>query len=185
MQLKQGARILAIDDSFFRKGDKDNLLVGIIGRMGVVEGVISFRVSVDGDDATRKIIRRTTASRFSDQIRLIALNGVAVAGLNIVDLEEASKRLGMPVVNIVRRKPHSSELAKAIRLRGKDSERKLALLQRLNASFTTKRMNGFYVQCAGAEPKELSKLLPEAVSLLRLAHFVANGVATGESRGRI
>ncbi|VVB77026.1 Uncharacterised protein [uncultured archaeon] len=63
--LKKGARILAIDDSSFTKGDKDALVAGVIGREGVVEGVISFHVSVDGTDSTGKIIRSVKKSKFA------------------------------------------------------------------------------------------------------------------------
>ncbi|MDE1855478.1 MAG: DUF99 family protein [Candidatus Micrarchaeota archaeon] len=185
MPIKQGVRILAIDDSAFSKKDKEALVVGVVGRQDLIEGLLSFSVRVDGSDATGKIISKVRSSHFSDQIRLIALHGVTLAGLNMVDIEKVGRELGVPVVSIIRRKPHSSELEKAIRSVGKSSSSRLALLKRLNKSMKIERSKGFYVQRAGIKKEEFARFQDSAVHLLRLAHIIANGVATGESRGRV
>ncbi len=183
--MKQGIRILALDDSSFKKGERDNLIVGVVGRGDLIEGILSFRVAVDGDDATGKIIKKVRGSRFSGQIKLIVVNGIAIAGLNFVDIGEVSRSLRIPAVNIVRRKPHSTELSKAIRASGASAKKKLALLKKLNSEFKITKVGGFYVQCAGIKPAEFSRFLQSAMHFLRLAHLIASGVAIGESRGRI
>ncbi len=185
MPVKQGIRILAIDDSSFRKSDKEALVVGVVGRPNVVEGVLSFRVKVDGSDATEKLVSKVVHSRFSDQIKLVAIHGVTLAGLNMVDIIKASRELGIPVVSIVRRKPHGKDLEKAIRAKGVGSAKRLALLSRLNSKLKIERANGFYVQRSGISKNEFLGLQRGAVELLRLAHLIANGVATGESSGRM
>jgi hypothetical protein len=183
--MKSGIRILAIDDSSFSKKDKEALAVGVVGRGELIEGILSFKVKVDGDEATETIIKKFKVSHFSDQIKLIALHGVTLAGLNMVDIMRVNKTLKIPVVSIIRRKPHSAELVKAIKAAGSGSKRKLALLKRLNATLKTETSTGFYVQCAGITSKEFAKFQSSAVHFLRLAHLIANGVARGESRGRI
>ena len=185
MPVKQGVRILAIDDSSFGKNDKEALVVGVVGRRDTIEGVLSFAVKVDGSDATQKIMKKVKASHFSDQIKLVALHGVTLAGLNMVDIIELSKRLRVPVVSIIRRKPHSPELVKAIKTAGAGSASRLALLRKLNSKLEITRSKGFYVQVAGMKVEEFSKLQDVAIGLLRLAHIIANGVSRGESRGRI
>jgi endonuclease V-like protein UPF0215 family len=102
--LKRGIRILAIDDSSFCKSDSDALVVGVLGREGVIEGIISFRVKVNGSDAAEQIIRRVGKSKFLGQIRVVAVHGATLAGLNIVDAEEISDELGLPVICIVKKK---------------------------------------------------------------------------------
>lgn len=185
MQLKSGVRILAIDDSHFTKKDKLALAVGVIGRPGVIEGIISFDVHVDGDDATSTLIRKVRSSRFADQIRLIVINGITLAGLNMLDLQEVSERLHVPIVSIVRRRPHQKKLEAAIRKSGKGVEWKLALLKKLNASLEIKRMQGLYVQPAGISHDAFKPTEMQAYYFLRLAHLIAGGVAKGESSGRI
>jgi endonuclease V-like protein UPF0215 family len=185
MPVKQGIRILAIDDSSFGKGDMEALAVGVVGRGELVEGMLSFKVRVDGNEATEKIIEKIRRSHFSDQIKLVVLHGITLAGLNMVDIIKVSKELKIPVVSIIRRRPHSAELERAIEASGENAKKKLALLKRLNAVLEINKSGGFYVQRAGIGAKEFAKFQPSAVHLLRLAHLIANGIARGESKGRI
>ena len=157
----------------------------MIGRQNLVEGVLSFSVKIDGSDATQKIISKAGRSHFKDQIRLIALHGVTLAGLNMVDIIKVNKELKMPVASIIRRKPHSKELEKAIRIAGSNSAKRLALLNKLNTELKIARSKGFYVQLSGISGKEFAKFQESAIRLLRLAHLIANGIARGESKGRI
>jgi endonuclease V-like protein UPF0215 family len=186
MALKKGSRILAIDDSSFSKKDKQTLIVGVVGRDDETEGIVSFRINVDGSDATEKIIRKVKASRFYDQIKLIAIHGITLAGLNVVDIANVSENLEIPVITVLRKKPHRGELEKALRAaRVADFKMRLALLRKINKMAKVERVNGFYVQCIGIETKEISGLLEKSVRFLRLAHIIANGIARGESKGRI
>jgi endonuclease V-like protein UPF0215 family len=185
MQLKRGIRILAIDDSHFTKEDGRALAVGVVGRPGVIEGILSFRVAVDGNEATRALIHRVRTSKFAGQIKLIVTNGITLAGLNMLDLEEISERLRVPVVSIVRRRPHKTRLEAAIRKSGKDVRVKLALLKKLNANLSIKRVEGLYVQPAGISNEAFKPMQANAYYFLRLAHLIASGVAKGESRGRV
>jgi uncharacterized protein len=183
--MKKGIRILAIDGSAYGKTDADSLIIGVVGREDGVEGVISFRVGVDGSDATDKIIGSVSRSRFADQIRLVAVHGITLAGLNLVDIIRLNRDLKIPIVSIVRRKPHRKELEKAIRASKNGIERKLHLLKSIHENSETFRKDGFYFQCAGASKKDLAEVSEGAIGFLRLAHIVANGVARGESKGRI
>jgi endonuclease V-like protein UPF0215 family len=185
MQIKQGVRILAIDDSSFSKKDEEALAVGVVGRGELIEGILSFKVKVDGNEATEKIIGKVRSSHFSDQIKIVALHGITLAGLNMIDVMNLSKELHVPVVSIIRRKPHSSELQTAIKANGRNMKTKLALLRKLNTNLKITRSKGFYVQHAGIEAKEFAKFQQSAIHFLRLAHLIANGIARGESRGRI
>lgn len=184
MPLKSGVRILAIDDSSFSKKDREALAVGVVGRGDLIEGVLSFKVKVDGSEATEKIINKVKKSHFSDQIKLVALHGITLAGLNMVDIIKVNKTLKIPVVSIIRRKPHSTELQTAIKASGINAKKKLELLKKLNAALKITRSNGFYVQHSGMEAKEFAKFQANAVHFLRLAHLIANGIARGESKGR-
>jgi hypothetical protein len=181
---KSGVRILAVDDGPFEKGDRRVLVVGVIGRERVVEGLISFRVEVDGTDATSKLVRALNSSRFGSQIRLICVHGITVGGLNILDLVTLHKKLGIPLIAITRKKPHTSLLKRAIRASGKHSEEKLGLVDVVVKSASSRKLGIFYVQSIGAGSRELERFIGPSVELLRLAHIIASGVELGESRGR-
>jgi uncharacterized protein len=184
--MKSGIRILAIEDSPFNRMQKECMLIGVVGRPDVIEGILSFKVKVDGSDSTGKIIKGLKGSRFIDQVKLIALNGNTVAGMNIIDMLEVSRKLKMPVIAITRTKPHPSLLKRAIKLAlPKEYRKKAELIDRMSRGMDISKASGFYVQCIGANPKEVKELVEPAVKMLRLGHIIASGVAKGESTGRL
>ncbi|MDE1823600.1 MAG: DUF99 family protein [Candidatus Micrarchaeota archaeon] len=182
--LKKGARILVIEDSPFKRNDKSVFILGIIARNDIVEGAISFYVGKDGDDAAEMIIRSVRKSRFSDQIKLVVTNGIAIAGLNIVDMTEIKRRLRIGAIAITRKKPRPMLLRRAIRVMTKDRE-KLALFNRLSKEISIYKSKGYYLQTLGIEKGDAGRLVSDAVKYLRLAHLIAGAVVRGESKGRI
>lgn len=184
--MKSGIRILALTTAPIQN-KKNTLLVGVIGRYGVVEGVISSKITVDGSDSTQKIIRLFKGSRFREQIRLIAVNGVALAGLNLIDMRKVEKSTGTMMMSVTRTKPHPSQLEAALKRRstshGANPKDKLLLLEHFK-ELNQYRSSGFYIQTSVSE-MEISNIVVESVKLLRLAHIIARGVSTGESKGRM
>ena len=186
--MKQGIRILALEDSPIKRNKPDSkcLLVGVVARPDIIEGVLSFNVTVDGDDSTQIIINKVKGSRFYDQIRLIAINGNTVAGMNVVDIGEVSKKLKMPLVAITRKRPHPGKLKLSIKKAcPKNYKTKAAILERTAKNASVARIGGYYVQFAGAKRVELRKHVSSCADLLRLAHIIASGISSGESRGRL
>ena len=181
---KKGIRILAIDDSSFSRSDSNVLVIGVIGREDVVEGVISFYVERDGADSTAKILGAISKSRFNGQVRIIAMNGMVLGGLNVVDAYALNRRLGVPVIAVTRKRPHARLLENAIRKSGKEIEKKISVLDRVNRSIHLTRRGGFYFQCLGINDTGAT-VADNAVRLLRLAHMIATGMANGESKGRL
>ncbi|MDE1851766.1 MAG: DUF99 family protein [Candidatus Micrarchaeota archaeon] len=182
--LKEGARILVIEDSPFRRTDKSVFALGMIVRNDIVEGAMSFMVKKDGDDSADKIIRAVKRSRFKDQIKLLVINGIAIAGLNIVDMAKIREMLGIGSIAITRKRPRPSLLRRAIRTMTKDKE-KLSLFNRLSNEISIYRANGYYLQAFGIEKKDAVKVASYAVKYLRLAHLITGAVVRGESKGRI
>ncbi|MEM0087092.1 MAG: DUF99 family protein [Candidatus Micrarchaeaceae archaeon] len=182
--MKAGSRIIAFDDAPFRKADKKCLVVGVVKRQSEVEGVLSFNVDVDGIDATKMMIEHILKSRFKNQIRLIAINGIVVAGLNVVDMVALYKKMGFPVIAVTRRKPHAALLENAVRKSGRNVEMKLKILRRIS-KIKIERIGGFYVQPYGIAAKDAENLVGIAAGALRLAHMIASGVTSGESKGRL
>jgi hypothetical protein len=186
--MKEGARFLAVASGpIYERKKKTTLLVGIVGRKGTVEGVLSDRVGIDGNDATRKIIKMARSSRFSSQIKAIAINGIAIAGLNVVDVKTVERKAKIPVIILTRKKPDFVALEKAL----KSSENqetdlikgKIAIVKALNSERPFVKAGGFYVQ--SGKKIDYDKGVAIAFELLRLAHMVAKGVSTGVSKGRI
>lgn len=183
--MKKGVRILAISTGP-TKG-KRTLLLGIVSRDGIIEGVLSSEIAVDSTDSTYKIASMIKKSRFKEQIRLIVLNGMGLAGLNIVDARRLQKLTNTKIISITRKKPHPNELIKALRAFSRDTEadvkERIGLVADLE-NFNVFRIHGFYTQTMLGK-EDAGKFILDGVKLLRLAHLIASGVSEGESKGRI
>lgn len=185
--MKQGVRIAAFASGPIKgRGRKGKLiLVGVIWRNNTMEGVVSNRIVQDGKDSTNAIINSINKSRFKPQVKAIALNGVALAGLNIVDIRKLKKMLGTEILIVTRRRQRPAELIKAIRLYGGAVKSKQLMIKLVNeqAKLKLNAKSGFYFRASIENtPKTI---IEEAVAALRTAHLIARGISTGESKGRI
>lgn len=185
--LKKEIRVLGIDDSPFKKSQKEKVLVvGSVFRGGLfLDGVLSTNVEIDGDDATEKIIRMVNSSKFKPQFQCILLNGIAVAGFNIIDIKELGEKTKIPVMVIIRKKPNI-QLIKDTLARINKKE-KIALIEKAGYVIPAGKI---YMQLAGIgieKAKEILKitctrsLIPEPI---RISHLIASGIVDGQSRGK-
>jgi endonuclease V-like protein UPF0215 family len=182
--MKQGIRALGVDDSPFVRTQKRVLVVGAIYRDDVLEGVLSTHVERDGFDATENIAAMVKKSKFCRQLHAVFLNGIMLAGFNVVDIKRLSNALRIPVIAVVRRKPDMDAVKKALsNLPGYG--RKLHLLEN-----DVRKFGSTYLQTAGA-PHERAHALAAHFSThgnipepLRIAHMIAGGIVRGASHGR-
>lgn len=183
--MKSGVRILGVACAPAEK--KKTLLIGIVSRRGYIEGVLSSIVSVDGTDSTKTIAQMLNNSKFRDQVRLVVLNGVGVAGLNILDIWKFEKITKTKVLSITRNRPRPALLIKALKAfskaENKDVGERIALVEKLKVIETIKA-KGFYAQTL-LKKEDAVKFIPEAYEIIRISHLVARGVGSGESKGRI
>jgi endonuclease V-like protein UPF0215 family len=180
--------VIGFDDApFSREQRGDVLLVGAVCARTRLDGVLCGKVRRDGRNATARMIELICASQFSRLVRAVLLQGIAVAGFNVVDVRELHRRLGVPVLAVSRRRPDYPSIRQALFSRVRGARRKWRLIQ---AAGEPERLGAVYVQRAGIGREDALALL-EATTLhgnlpepLRLAHLIAGGVATGRSRGR-
>ncbi|MEM3827503.1 MAG: DUF99 family protein [Candidatus Micrarchaeaceae archaeon] len=183
---KRGVRILAVASGPI-EGRKRTIAVGVVKNGVAIEGILSCMVEVDGNDSAKNIIGMVESSKFRSLIKVIVFDGAALAGLNIVNVNELRDRLDVHVMLITRHKPRSKALRRAIvrfgKNGGKGVEGKLAAYKSLEAlvGFEGK---AFYAM-SDIKGKIAQEIADYAFEALRLAHMIARGVATGESRGRI
>lgn len=179
-------RVIGIDDAPFDKHTNSNgLLVGTIHRGGAyLDGVLSTKVRVDGTNATHKISEMINSSKFKQHLRCIFLNGIAVAGFNIIDIARLNKNTGIPVMVVIRNYPRYKTIYAALTKMGKPQRQKL-----IDKAPRPVKIHRVYVQLAGIDEQRAKHLLeltctranvPEP---LRTAHLIARGVTWGESKG--
>ena len=189
--MKAKSRFLGIDDGPFRFSDETVPLVGVVVQApSYVEGILTTLAEVDGHDATDRIAEMVSRSRYREGLAMVFVDGVAVGGFNVIDMDLLHAAIGRPVVTITRGKPELAAIEKALRRRFDDWEDRLARMRRHQVVAVRARSGTLWVSSVGADlpaVKEALTLttvrgnLPEP---LRIAHLIAAGIARGESKGR-
>ena len=180
--------VIAFDDApFAREHRGDVLLVGAVCAGGRLDGVLTGKVRRDGTNATRVMTELIARSRFRDQVHAVLLQGIAVAGFNVVDLSALHRDVGVPVLVVARKKPDLAAIRRALFDHVRGGARKWALIEQAGPM---ERLADVWVQRAGISAQAAGKLLdrlalhgrlPEPI---RTAHLIAGGLGAGESRHR-
>jgi hypothetical protein len=190
--VKREIRILGIDDAPFSKKDKNVLAVGSVFRGGnYMDGLISFKVQRDGNDSTEKIIRAVKKTKHRRQIQCIMIDGLALGGFNLVDIQELQKKTKMPVIVTIRKMPDMAEIEKALRAARLNVKEKMGLMKKAGRIYRMKvKGRDLFLQLAGIDLRKARNiisisathsLIPEP---LRISHLIASGIIKGESKGR-
>ena len=189
--MKQQIRLLGIDDSPFRFTDKYGMVIGVVMRGGeYLECVLRRHIMIDGKDATfvcKDMIKKT---KHRKQLKAVLLDGIALGGFNIVNIEELHNETNIPVLTITRDKPDFDKIKIALKKNFKDWEDRWDLISKGKLHEVKTSHNPIYVKSIGMdikEAKEIIKLstirgvIPEPI---RVAHLIASGVTRGESYGK-
>ena len=182
------SHIIGFDDCPFARAHRgDVTIVGAIYSGLRLEGVVSGRVRRDGVNGTRVLIELVRASKFGAHLQLVMLQGIALAGFNVVDAVRLQAALGIPVLVVARHAPRPQAMRRALLERIPGGAAKWARVARLGPM---EPLAGVYVQRVGLGRPETERVLHETAingaipEPLRTAHLIAGGVASGESRGR-
>jgi hypothetical protein len=189
-KIKKEIRILGIDDGPFTPHGQDKvLIIGTLFRAGFwLDGVLSTQITNDGDDATSKLVVMINQSRHREQIGVIMLDGITFGGFNVVDIQEIFRKTGIPVIVIMRKKPDLLKIKNALG-NFPNCEQRWKLIKKAGKIQKINNKEPIYIQTSGIsgeDAEEIAKLattrsaIPEPI---RVAHIIASGVVTGDSRG--
>ena len=191
MVIKKQIRILGVDDGPFRFDQDKTLVIGVVMRgNGYLEGVLKREIEVDGKDSTDVILDMIKKTRHRDQIRVIMLDGIALGGFNIVDIDRLYKECEIPVITITREKPNFDMILKTLQMKFSDWRERWNMVKDNKIYEIETPHNPIYISCKGVsveEAKEIIKIstirgaIPEPI---RIAHIIASGVVRGESYGK-
>lgn len=179
------AHAIGFDDAPFVHGWRGDVpVIGTVYARTTLHGVVSGRVRRDGRNSTAELARLVNQS--PGHIQLILLQGIALAGFNVVDLHALHAQTGKPVLVVARRAPDLDRIRAALLTRVPGGARKWALI---GAAGPMEPCAGVFVQRAGLtlvqaqvalETFTVTGRVPEP---LRAAHLIARGVTQGHSRG--
>lgn len=182
------AHAIGFDDAPFPRHHRgDVLVVGAVHAGARLDGVLATRVRRDGANATDRLITAVNTSRFHPQLKLVWLQGIALAGFNVIDIHRLHAATGLPVLVAARRRPDLEAIRRALLDSVPGGLRKWRLIE---AAGPMEAMGGIWVQRAGLGADEaaaavacwqINGKLPEP---LRTAHLIAGGVTGSRSRQR-
>jgi endonuclease V-like protein UPF0215 family len=182
--IKQEIRVLGIDDGKFKPHTKGEVLVvGVVFRGGVsIDGVMHTTVALDGLDATEKLAGMINGSPHKRQLRLVMLNGVTLAGFNMVDLPKLHADTGLPVIALTQVKPDLDDIHTALK-HLPESELRWRIIQNAGEIHeVTNHGSKLYMGLAGIALSEalvvldLTTVRGSLPEPLRVAHLIASGV---------
>lgn len=175
------SHVIAVDDAPFPREHRGNVPIAGVAFSGLrLEGTLRGEVRRDGTNATRALAAMIQSSRFVRHTRLLLLEGIALAGFNVVDIHALAQQLDMAVLVVVKRKPSMVAVRDALLGRVPGGDRKWALVQKAG---DMEPVEGLWVQraqisleAAGDVIRSLSAhgRMPEP---LRVAHLTAHVLA--------
>ncbi len=116
--MKRGSRVLAVDDSPFKRGrDSRTFLVGLLFRDMVLEKSVREIITVDGGDSTEALIRMVKYPKIWGEAKLVLTHGTTFGGLNLLDMHEFFDRTNVPIMAVTSREP-TKEIEDALRSAG-------------------------------------------------------------------
>lgn len=180
-------RAVGLDDAPFpRRKGATVPLCGVICAGTRFEGMVWGHTRRDGLRATDALCQMLLGSKFLPQLHLVLLDGVAVGGFNVVDLETLSDRLGLPCAAVMRKLPDLPAVEAALSTLTRPAQR-LATLRRAGPIH---HLGPWVFQACGAPPDLIAAALPRLTDqghvpeALRLAHLIGSAVQLGQSGRR-
>ncbi len=189
--MKPHPRILGIDDSAFSFEEDEVVVVGTVVRTpNYLEGVLKTIVEVDGTDATERLVEMIGDSRYAENLAVILIDGIALGGFNVIDIEALHNELKIPVATVTRDEPDLGSMKTALMAKFSDWERRFELIERTELHRVETEHKPLYVQVVGEELENVKELIAKSTVLgalpepIRMAHLIATAIKRGESHGR-
>jgi endonuclease V-like protein UPF0215 family len=188
--IKREIRILGVDDAPFAPHTTQPVMViGTVFRAGEwLDGVLRTYVTGDGRDGTRKIVDMVNCTRHKDQLGVIMLDGITFGGFNVVNIQEIFQATEIPVIVVMRKYPNFEKIKKALK-RFTDWEKRWEDVLDAGKIYEIENEENIYIQINGIRMEDAEKIIRRSTTRsaipepLRVAHIIAAGVVTGESKG--
>lgn len=185
--MKRLSNVIGVDDGPFERSHRGDVpIVGTVLTRTRLDGVLVDRVRRDGANSTERVAAMIRRSPFFDHAQLVMLNGIALAGFNVVDLAALSAELRRPVLVVARKAPDLRAIERALFTRVRGGARKWRLIQEAGPM---EPVEGVWVQRAGVTLASAAQVLRDSrvqgwiPEPLRIAHLIAGALVRGVSSG--
>jgi uncharacterized protein len=182
------SHIIGFDDFPFSRAHRGDInIVGTVFCGTRLEGVLRGKIRRDGANSAKEIANLVSSSKYAPQVQLVMLQGIAMAGFNVVDAYWLHKTLEIPVLIVARKFPIMDGIRDALLTKVRGGKRKWTLIESLGEMESCEKV---FIQRVGLSFEEAREVLKSTTIYghipepLRHAHLIAGGIATGQSRGR-
>ncbi len=179
----RNAPVVGVEDGSFQKGITPKaLLAAVLFKELKIERVQITKITVDGLDATQKLVKTLRPWRF----RAVILGGVSFAGFNVIDPTIVYEEFGKPVIVISRTKPDNKAVKRALQCHFEDWQIRWAVFEKVGLIHKVLVLASeppVYVETVGAPIKWAVQLI-RALSVcsripepIRIARLIARGLS--------
>lgn len=189
MYIKEQSKVIGWNEGPFDFGQEEPTpLVGVITRGGgVVDGVLTKEIVVDGLNGTHLLSNAINESKHREELRLVVLAGITLAGFNVVDISKLSEKTNLPVLSVTRGRVNLESFKSALENLPNFQQRWKAVSNAGEISEYELHGHRIYYQTANLSVSEAERalevtathsVLPEPI---RLAGMIATSLVRGES----
>lgn len=181
--MKTGIRVLGIDDGAFDFEDSSTVLTGVVYRgTEFIEDIVMGEVSVDGEDATEKVLRLFDRCNNPRQIKAVLIDGISFAGFNIVDIRRLARETGKPVIAVTSNRPDREKFKQVMERTGNPDSKFDALDEPEEIGL---KDGTVFVQFEGADIEQVKQIIENSTihgltpEPIRVAHLIGKAVKGG------
>lgn len=178
--MKEGIRVLGIDDAPSKRTDKQTFLTGVVYRgTEFIEDIKTENIQVDGEEATEKVVSLYRKCNNPRQIKAVLIDGISFAGFNIVDIEEVSEEIEKPVIAVTANEPDKKRFRQAMKRSDNYDERFESFAPHEEIELEDGKC---FIQFTGCSKDDAEKIVKNSVihglvpEPIRVAHMIGRGM---------
>ena len=112
---KAHPRVVGVDDGAFERGDaRAPIAAVVLSAPDYVESIRTGTVTVDGKDATERVVALVRSTGPLEGLRALLVDGAVLGGFNVIDLDALHRELRLPVVALTRKPPEFARIRAAL-----------------------------------------------------------------------
>jgi hypothetical protein len=178
--------VVGVDDGAFRRRDRTTPVVGVVfSGPSYIDAILTTRIEVDGSDSTDQIAGMLRGSPHLEGVRAVLLDGIAVGGFNIIDLNRLNRLVDRPILALTRRPPEFPRIRAALaKYFPREFRRRWALVRALPLYRVPTGGAPIWAASVGCRKVDALSLIRRTLvrgywpEPLRVAHLVASACAT-------
>lgn len=181
--MKTHLRVLGIDDGPFTFKEKEAIFSGVLMRLpGYVESISTGYIEVDGDDSTENIREMIERNRWQEMLHAVLIDGAALGGFNIVDIDALNRQTGIPVITVTSERPDMESIKNALKSHFSSWESKYGMLATREMHEIEVPEGRVFISFAGTELETAREIVRRSIikglkpEVLRLAHMISRAI---------